>query len=107
MHSAPCANDARREWKNEVLTLATERFDRRLGEEIGALRHEMAREFATVRIETAKQFADMRVELAAKQVSLLKGSFVFWVGQLAASAAAIDRAAMTAPCSSCRRRDAG
>ncbi len=50
-------DDARREWKNEVLTLATERFDRRLGEEIGALRLDIAKELATLRVETAKEFA--------------------------------------------------
>ena len=77
-------DDAGRQWKDEVLALATERFNHRLGTEIGALRPDMAKEFATVRVETAKGFAAMRVELAAKQVSLLKWSFLFWVGQLAA-----------------------
>lgn len=77
-------DDAGRRWKDEVLTLAVERFDRRLGEEISALRLDITKEFAAVRVETAKEFGAMRVELAAKQVNLLKWSFLFWVGQLAA-----------------------
>lgn len=77
-------DDSGRKWKDDVLALAAERFDRRLGEEIGALRLDMAKELASVRIEMAKEFAALRVELAAKQVSLVKWSFLFWVGQLVA-----------------------
>lgn len=88
-------DDAGRKWKDEVLALATERFNNRLGEEIGAFRLEMAKEFAAVRVETAKEFAAvrgemakefaaMRVDLAAKEVNLVRWSFLFWVGQLAA-----------------------
>jgi hypothetical protein len=78
-----------------VLAIAAERFNHRLGEEIGALRLDMAKEFAAVRVETAKEFAAvrgemakefaaMRVDLAAKEVNLVRWSFLFWVGQLAA-----------------------
>jgi hypothetical protein len=56
-------DDAGRRWKDEVLALAGDRFDRRLGEEIGALRLDMAKEFATVRVETAKEFAAVRGEI--------------------------------------------
>ena len=75
---------AGRKWKDEVLTIAAERFGNRVGEEIGALRLDVAKEFASVRIEAAKEFAAMRVELAAKEVNLVRWSFLFWVGQLAA-----------------------
>jgi hypothetical protein len=67
-----------------MLAVAAERFDRRLGKEIGGLRLDIAKEFAAVRVDTAKEFAAIRVELATQQVSLLKWSFLFWVGQLAA-----------------------
>ena len=50
-------DDAGRRWKEDVLVLVAERFDRRLGEEIGALRLDMAKEFAAVRVDTAKEFA--------------------------------------------------
>jgi hypothetical protein len=88
-------DDAGRKWKDEVLTLATERFDRRLVEEIGALRLDIAKEFASVRVEMAKEFAAVRGEMAkefaavrgemaATHFSMLKWAFVFWVGQLVA-----------------------
>ena len=57
-------DDAGQKWKDEVLALATERFNRRLGEEIGALRLDMAKEFAAVRVETAREFSAVRVEMA-------------------------------------------
>ena len=75
-------------WKEEVLSLASERFERRLSEELAALRVEMAKEFAAVRGEMAREFAAVRVEMArgfaATRADLLKWSFVFWVGQFAA-----------------------
>jgi hypothetical protein len=81
-------DDAGRRWKDDVLVITGERFERRLGEEIGALRVDMAKEFAAVRVETAREFATIRVELrselAATRVSLLKWSFLFWIGQFAA-----------------------
>ena len=66
-----------RQWKEDVLGIAGERFERRLAEEIGALRVDMAREFASVRVDMAKEFAETRA-------SLLKWSFLFWIGQFAA-----------------------
>ena len=75
---------AGRKWKEEVLTVAAERFDRRLAEEIGALRLDMAKEFAAVRIESAKEFATIRVDLAETRAGLLKWCFIFWIGQFAA-----------------------
>lgn len=102
-------DDAGRRWRDEVLALAAERFDRRLGEGVGALRLDMAKEFATDRVETAKEFAGMRVETAAEfagmrmemaamrtelrselattRFSILKWSFLFWIGQFAAMSA--------------------
>ena len=88
-------DDAGRRWKEDVLVLVAERFDRRLGEEIGALRLDMAKEFGAVRVDTAKEVAAVRVEMAAMRTdlrselattrfSILKWSFLFWVGQLAA-----------------------
>ena len=51
-------------WADDVLTRATERFGRMLAEENGKLRQ----------------------EIATSRVELLKWSFLFWVGQLAAIA---------------------
>jgi hypothetical protein len=55
--------------------IATDRFERRLTEEISALRFEMHHEFAALRQETA-----------TTRVELLKWSFLFWAGQVAAFA---------------------
>ena len=86
-------------WKEDVLTVATERFERRLGEECGALRLDMTRGFAGVRREMTDGFAALRQEMAQMRVDLttafhrelanvrvdlIKWSFVFWIGQLVA-----------------------
>ena len=55
--------------------IATDRIERRLTEEIGALRLEMH-----------QGFASLRQEQAATRVELLKWSFLFWIGQVAAIA---------------------
>jgi hypothetical protein len=62
-------NDGGEQWKENVLALAGERFERRLAEEIGALR-----------VDITRQLAELRVEL-------LKWSFLFWIGQFAAVSA--------------------
>ena len=56
-------------WRDDVLMIATERFERRLSEEIGKLR-----------IDVVEQLALTRTEL-------LRWSFLFWIGQVAAIAA--------------------
>ena len=66
-------DDAGQQWRADVLEIAGERFERRLSEEIGALRADMAKEFASV-----------RVEMAQMQGNILKWSFLFWIGQFAA-----------------------
>jgi hypothetical protein len=69
-------DDKGRQWKDEVLTLAGERFEKRLAGEIGALRVDMAKEFASLRVEMARECANV-----------LKWAFVFWIGQFAAMSA--------------------
>jgi hypothetical protein len=55
-------------WKKDVLEIVTDRFERRLTEEIGAVRLEIAA---------------LRVESAAGRLSMILWMFVFWVGQVA------------------------
>jgi hypothetical protein len=69
-------DEAGQRWKEDVLSIAAERFERRLAEELGAFR-----------VEIAKEFATMRVELATMRADLLKWSFLFWIGQFAAVSA--------------------
>ncbi len=95
-------NDAGRQWKDDVLGIAGERFEKRLSEEIGVLRVDMAKEFAAVRVDMANGFAAVRAEMAQESAAirkemgiglaetradLLKWSFLFWVGQFAAVSA--------------------
>lgn len=82
-------------WRDEVLTLATERFARLLAEETGRIRADMAglecrlrtelAEFrATMREEQAAMRSEWRDGLAAVRVDVLRWSFLFWIGQLTA-----------------------
>jgi hypothetical protein len=97
--------EARNEWVADVTELSTERFERRLTEEVSglrveilearsALRQEMAAGDAGLRQEMTGGFAAIRLELAgmrqemaANRFELIKWSFVFWVGQVMAVAA--------------------
>jgi hypothetical protein len=63
-------------WSEHVLNIAAERFERRLAEEISGLRVEMHAGFTAIRHELSEQ-----------RVELLKWSFAFWIGQLAAMTA--------------------
>jgi hypothetical protein len=67
-----------REWKEDVLDTACERFERRLSEEIAGVH----REIAGVRLEMANGRADTTRRMADMHTSLLPWMFVFWIGQL-------------------------
>ena len=60
-----------RAWREDVLSVITERFERRLTEEISGLR-----------VGMANGFASLRQEIAVTKVDLIKWSFVFWTGQV-------------------------
>ena len=62
-----------REWKEDVLETACEKFERRLSEGIG-----------DVRLEMANLRVDMKQQMAHMHTSLLRWMFVFWIGQLMA-----------------------
>ena len=57
-----------RMWSESVLTLTTERFERRLIDEV----------------------AKLRVDLAKDRFEVLKWMFLFWIGQLAAMSAVMS-----------------
>jgi hypothetical protein len=65
-----------RDWSKQVLTLAANGFERRLGEEV-----------ANLRVEVAALASAIRQEIAKHRFELLKWMFVFWVGQIAAVSA--------------------
>ena len=66
----------RTEWTEHVLTLAEARFERRLAQEIAALRVDFTRELH-------QGHAAVRQEIATVRVELIRWSFAFWVGQIA------------------------
>lgn len=57
-----------------VISVVTERFERRLSEECGKLRYEIQALGSELR-------ADFRVELANVRADFIKWSFLFWIGQ--------------------------
>ena len=58
-----------------MLTLAGERFEVRMAQEMSGLRQEMCTGLCTI-----------RNEIAATRVELIRWSFLFWIGQVAAVA---------------------
>jgi hypothetical protein len=63
-------NEAGRNWKDDVLALAAERFDRRLNEEIGAFRLETTKEFAAMRVEMAAMRSELGTEISTMGAEL-------------------------------------
>ena len=70
----------RKDWSEQVLGGAGDKFERRLSEEITALRVEM-------RNALHDGLTAVRQELSITRVEMLRWSFVFWIGQVAAIAA--------------------
>ena len=72
-------DSTRQEWTEDVVTMAVDRFEGRLTTEISSLRVDMVRELSALR-------QDVTRDLSAVRVELLKWSFLFWIGQVAAMA---------------------
>ena len=104
---------------DQLLATATDRFERRLSEEMGALRitmverdsaivkemaglrlemteqdaatrREIAKQIGDLRLEMSDRFAESRVHTETRHRELLKWAFVFWVGQAAAVAGIVS-----------------
>jgi hypothetical protein len=65
-----------KDWSEDVLITATDRFERRLTHECALMRQDMQR---------SQQ--DIRAEIASTRIELLRWSFAFWIGQVAVLAA--------------------
>jgi hypothetical protein len=74
---------------DDVIQIVTERFERRLAEENGKLRVEMATEFGNVRAEMAAGFGGLRAEMIDRNAELLKWGLVFGATQTATLAGVI------------------
>lgn len=66
-----------------MLTIVTERFERRLAEEIARLRVDLTQEMHA-------GFTALRKEMAEQRAELLKWSMLFWIGQFAAFTAVLS-----------------
>ena len=91
------ANAALTDMANSDDVIVTERFERRLADEGGRVRVEMATELGKVRVELATELGKVRAEMAAgfgslraemsdRSAELLKWGLVFGVTQTAAIA---------------------
>jgi hypothetical protein len=69
-------------WTEHVLSIAAERFERRLAQEIGGLEMRL-------RKEMHEGFAALRKEMSDLRAELLKWSLMFCVGQFTANAALV------------------
>ena len=78
---------AERDWSDKVLTLAGERFERRLAENTSSLRTDMGH--LEVRLLEHLSQIEVRVlrEIALGRVDTIKWSFLFWMGQVVAMSA--------------------
>jgi hypothetical protein len=75
------------EHDESLLQTATARFERRLAEETGTLRVEMATGFGALRTEMAAGMGALRAEMIERNHELLNWALVFWATQIAAVAA--------------------
>ena len=97
--------------QEQLLTTATDRFERRLSEEVAnlragdaAIRLEIANlrvemseqdsatrlEIAKLRLDMSQQFAQTDVRIEARHRELLKWALMFWIAQAAATAGIVS-----------------
>jgi hypothetical protein len=71
--------------KKDMLAAAQDRFEARLSIVASQLREEMHRGNSELRIAMTDGFSKIRQEMADLRVDVLRWSFLFWIGQLAAT----------------------
>ena len=69
----------RKDWSEHVLSVASDRFERRLAQELGAFRADVSKALND-------GLVGIRQDTATARLEMLKWSFVFWIGQVAAVA---------------------
>lgn len=82
---------AQKEWKADVLTTATDRFERRLVDECSKLRIEMAgfrgdlaMQVGDLAVQIKESESALRQEIASTRTENIRWSFAFWIGQVLA-----------------------
>ena len=109
------ASDALLEWmenvgadlREDVITACTERFERRLVEEVSGVRVQLAQAESSIRQDMTKMGAELREAMASMRTELLdrmssdrfdllKWAFLFWIGQVAVIATVLGVVMRTA-----------
>jgi hypothetical protein len=75
--------------QNDMLTIATERFEGRLATVGSELRREMAQMDSGLRTILIEGLSKIRTDLSESRVEVLRWSFFFWIGQFTATTALI------------------
>src|SRR5882672_9628407 len=82
-------NEAGEDNKKSVIEIVEERFERRLAEEMGKLRVEMAAlrtdtndGMNKLRADTNEGMSKLRVEMADLRANIIQWMFLFWIGQI-------------------------
>ncbi len=68
--------------KEEIIEIVEEKFERRLSEELGKLRVEMAEMKSELRGEMADMKSELNNKMGSMRADIIKWMFVFWVGQI-------------------------
>lgn len=76
--------------RDNVIEVASERFERRLAEEVAKLDRRITEEIAGLRVHferrLTEEIAGLRVELARNRTDLIRWMFAFWIGQTVVTA---------------------
>jgi hypothetical protein len=75
------------EMRNDMLTMTADRFEGRLTAVGSELREDMARMDSGVRIALTEGLSKIRMDMSEARVNVVYWSFLFWIGQFAATAA--------------------
>jgi len=93
-------SDAFEEAQDDMLTIAVERYEARLTgvasewrtelyQTQSEIRQEMARMDAGIRITFAEGLSNIRKEMSEMRVDVIRWSFLFWIGQVIATATVV------------------
>jgi hypothetical protein len=72
--------------KDDMLTACHERFEAQLGCAVADIRQELTTVDAGLRVALSEGLSKIRTEMAEMRVDVLRWSFLFWIGQVVATA---------------------
>ncbi len=81
---ADLLNEASVQTRGDVVEIAVSRFERRLAEETGKLRAEIAALRAEFHAELGSEIGGLRADMSAFEARITRWMFVFWIGQIGA-----------------------